>query len=127
MYTLRPMLSWQYFYQASVNYQLYLKMNGRIAEDQAILMERHHEPRSRSSKTGRLEQRLYWSCFKSEAEFRVELPLPQSEIADYDFPHLFPSPPSPLPTDIVASPGHIQLSGSDHSSPLSTISLSQVQ
>ena len=121
------MISWQYFYQASVNYQLYLKTNGRITDDQSILMERPLESRTRSSKTGRLEQRLYWSCFKSEAEFRVELPLPQSEIADYDFPHLFPSPPSPLPTEVVGSPIHIHHPSSGHSSPLSVVSLSHVQ
>ncbi|OBT72838.1 hypothetical protein VF21_08307 [Pseudogymnoascus sp. 05NY08] len=42
----------------------------------------------------RLEQSLYWSCFKSECEIRVELPLPQSGIASIEYPHLFPSPPS---------------------------------
>ena len=38
---------------------------------------------------------MYWSCFKSESEFRVELPLPQTEIANYSHPQMFPSPPSP--------------------------------
>ena len=42
----------------------------------------------------RLEQSLYWSCFKSECEMRIELPLPQSTIADVDYPHMFPNPPS---------------------------------
>ncbi len=42
----------------------------------------------------RLEQSLYWSCFKSECEMRIELPLPQSTIADIDYPHMFPNPPS---------------------------------
>lgn len=27
------------------------------------------------SKRKRLEESMYWSCFKSESEFRVELPL----------------------------------------------------
>lgn len=98
MYTLRPMLSWQHFHQASITYQLYLKTNGRLLDNMQVLEHGHHllQPgRKESRKRARLEQRLYWSCFKSEAEFRVELPLPQSEIADYDFPNLFPSPPSP--------------------------------
>ena len=99
MYTLRPMLSWQYFHQASTIYQLYLKMNGRITEDNAVLMQKPLRSPSRNARTARFEQRLYWSCFKSESEFRVELPLPQSEIAAYDFPDLFPSPPSPIAND----------------------------
>lgn len=99
MYTLRPMLSWQYFHQASIVYQLYLKMNGRVSDDNTVLMDEIVRHGYSDSKMRRLEQRIYWSCFKSEAEFRVELPLPQSEIASYEFPNLFPSPPSPLATD----------------------------
>lgn len=92
------MLSWQHFHQASITYQLYLKTNGRLLDNFTIIEQGHHHFQPGGSafrKQSRLEQRLYWSCFKSEAEFRVELPLPQSEIADYDFPRLFPSPPSP--------------------------------
>jgi hypothetical protein len=98
MYTLRPMLSWQHFHQAAITYQLYLKTNARILDNFTILEQSHAHLQPGSiayRKQARLEQRLYWSCFKSESEFRVELPLPQSEIADYEFPKLFPSPPSP--------------------------------
>lgn len=96
MYTLRPMLSWQYFHQAAITYQLYLKTNGRLSEGYHVLDQNPLHPFGMSSrKQARLEQRLYWSCFKSETEFRVELPLPQSEISEYEFPKLFPSPPSP--------------------------------
>lgn len=101
MYTLRPMISWQYFHQASIVYQLYLKMNGRVSDDNTVLMDEIVTRGYLDSKMRRLEQRIYWSCFKSEAEFRVELPLPQSEIASYEFPNLFPSPPSPLPGEQV--------------------------
>ena len=93
------MLASQYFHQASITFQLYLKMQGRVSRENVISMQRPLQSSSVSPKSTRLEQRLYWSCFKSEAEFRVELPLPQTEIADYDFPDLFPSPPSPLPID----------------------------
>ncbi|XWX01382.1 hypothetical protein V2A60_009409 [Cordyceps javanica] len=48
-------------------------------------------------KQKRLEQSLYWSAFKSECEFRVELPLQQSEISLAEYPDMFPSPPSPIP------------------------------
>ena len=53
----------------------------------------HHDVAN--GKRRRLEESMYWSCFKSESEFRVELPLPQSEIAQYHHPQMFPSPPSP--------------------------------
>lgn len=100
MYTLRPMVSYQHFHQASVAYQLYLKTNGRLSDDYCIILHSSMNPNSNEDhRLNRMEQRLYWSCFKSEAEFRVELPLPQSEIATYEYPNLFPSPPSPLATD----------------------------
>ena len=96
MYTLRPMLSWQHFHQAAITYQLYLKTTGRLTDNYCIVDPSVLQPSDSSArKLSRLEQRLYWSCFKSETEFRVELPLPQSEIAEYEFPKLFPSPPSP--------------------------------
>lgn len=96
MYTLRPMNSWKYFFQASITYQLYLKMQGRVGHDNVVSINDPTSMERPSSKRARLEQRLYWSCFKSEAEFRVELPLPQSELASYKFPNAFPSPPSPI-------------------------------
>ena len=96
MYTLRPMLSWQHFHQAAITYQLYLKTTGRLSESYCIIdASCLHPGDNNARKLSRLEQRLYWSSFKSETEFRVELPLPQSEIAEYEFPKLFPSPPSP--------------------------------
>lgn len=76
-------------------------MHGRITEDNAVLVPGHSD----TDKVRQLEQRLFWSTFKSESEFRVELPLPQSEIADYDFPNLFPSPPSPASVDDLLQEG----------------------
>jgi hypothetical protein len=99
MYTLRPLASWNHFHQASVTYQLYLKLTcGPNAGDAFSPNLKHFSQKSRDER--RIEQSLYWSCFKSECEFRVELPLPQSEIADFEYPNLFPSPPSPAVTDI---------------------------
>lgn len=96
MYTLRPLLSWQYFTQASILYQLYMKSTHRLASDISLLgqipVEHMNIP---DGKQRRLEESMYWSCFKSESEFRVELPLPQSELATYYHPQMFPSPPSP--------------------------------
>jgi hypothetical protein len=103
MYTLRPLLSWSHFHQASIFYQLHFKSSQRTldeSESEVVQVPLHHL-QGTGRKERRLEQSLYWSCFKSESEFRVELPLPQSEIAQYDYPNLFPSPPSPASPDIM--------------------------
>ena len=92
MYTLRPLLSWQYFYHASILFQLHLKTTHGIGLGMLDIPAAHLDYMDRKQR--RLEQSLYWSCFKSECEFRVELPLPQSEIG-IQHPNLFPSPPSP--------------------------------
>lgn len=117
MYTLRPLLSSQYFHQSSALYQLHMKVTYGIQGD---ISELPNFP-SRNLNVGtqkqrRLEQCLYWSCFKSESEFRVELPLPQSEIASYHHPQMFPSPPSPAgaePESNLISPGSQGIPGED--------------
>lgn len=104
MYTLRPLASWHYFLHASIFFQVHLRMTHGIAGD---FEEALNIPSSRlnstTRKSKRLEQSLYWSAFKSECEFRVELPLQQSEISLGEYPDLFPSPPSPIPIDIVSN------------------------
>ncbi|KID76212.1 hypothetical protein MBR_04147, partial [Metarhizium brunneum ARSEF 3297] len=100
MYTLRPMLSWHYFLHASIFCQMYLKMtHGLSGNFTEVLGDSYQRSTSNDRKSRRLEQSLYWSCFKSECEFRVELPLQQSEISLGEYPDLFPSPPSPMTTD----------------------------
>lgn len=56
MYAMRPLEAWQNFVQASTTYYIYLKsrMHKNSLDGQQI------------NRTRRLEQRLYWSCFKSE-------------------------------------------------------------
>ena len=100
MYTLRPLPSWNRFYQASISYQLYLKSLGGPISRNSTFPHLHHLSGS-TRKQRRVEQSLYWSCFKSECEFRVELPLPQSEIANFEYPNMFPSPPSPASPVLV--------------------------
>ena len=101
MYTLRPLASWEHFYQASNFYLLYLKtISGPISDDgsyQGVQYSTVMDPTQQ-----RLEQSLYWSSFKSEIEFRVELPLPQSPIADLERTDMFPSPPLPAPSKYVS-------------------------
>jgi hypothetical protein len=108
MYTLRPLVSWQYFIQASHLYQLYMKTTHGLAADISQLGQlpiQHSD--IPDGKRRRLEESLYWSCFKSESEFRVELPLPQSELSNYQHPQLFPSPPSPAGLDEEHNHEHI--------------------
>ncbi|KAF2486258.1 hypothetical protein BDY17DRAFT_321070 [Neohortaea acidophila] len=97
MYTMRPLLSWQYFTQSSILYQLHMKSTHGLVTDISALgqIPVQHDDDLPNHKPRRLEESMYWSCFKSESEFRVELPLPQSELATYYHPQMFPSPPSP--------------------------------
>lgn len=88
MYTFRPLSAWNHFYQAATFYRLRLRMIDGL-DTSAYETEQQGAP-----VTERLEQSLYWSCFKSEVEIRVELPLPQSAIAEYEYPALFPTPPT---------------------------------
>lgn len=88
MYTFRPLSAWNHFYQASTFYRLRLRLIDGL-DKSAYEVEQQG-----ASVARRLEQRLYWSCFKSEVEIRVELPLPQSAIAEYEYPALFPTPPT---------------------------------
>ncbi|KAJ5982891.1 hypothetical protein N7481_004990 [Penicillium waksmanii] len=100
MYTLRPILAWQYFSQASTLLQVHLKtiygLGKSPSESLGLPSVYPHEDRRQLE---RIEQSLYWSCFKSECEFRVELPFPQSELSLGEYLTLFPSPPSPDPYD----------------------------
>ncbi|KPM44215.1 hypothetical protein AK830_g2353 [Neonectria ditissima] len=79
--------AWNFFNQACVQFRnlLWRRGNTRPSEDGHI-----------SSEKRRLEQRLYWSCMKSECELRCEISLPTSGISRFGFPNLFPSPPNEL-------------------------------
>lgn len=110
MYTLRPLLSWQYFTQSSILYQLYMKTTHRLVTDISLLgqIPVQHDDMP-NGKLRRLEESTYWSCFKSESEFRVELPLPQTELATYYHPQMFPSPPSPADVEGTREPDGMPL------------------
>ncbi|KAJ5295705.1 hypothetical protein N7508_010526 [Penicillium antarcticum] len=88
MYTFRPLSAWNHFYQASTFYRLRLRLIDGLDKSA------YETEQPGASVAQRLEQSLYWSCFKSEVEIRVELPLPQSAIAEYEYPALFPTPPT---------------------------------
>ncbi|KYG47169.1 hypothetical protein M433DRAFT_152584 [Acidomyces richmondensis BFW] len=84
MATLRPVEAWKLFVQAlaccqgfSVNRYTY----GGCPENE-----------------WNLKQRIYWTCFKSELELRLELNLLQKDAWDLAYPSFYPSPPEALKT-----------------------------
>ncbi|KAL3478319.1 hypothetical protein BJX99DRAFT_107854 [Aspergillus californicus] len=87
MYYINALRAWHYFNQACVQLQNLLWSSGHT--------ESSYEG-SISRETRRLEQRLYWSCMKSECELRCEIPLPTSGIGRFGFPDMLPSPPELL-------------------------------
>ena len=55
-------------------YQLYLRTLGGPLSSDAMFPHLHHL-NTMSSKQRRLEQSLYWSCFKSECEYGLPFQL----------------------------------------------------
>ncbi|KAL1846988.1 hypothetical protein VTK73DRAFT_165 [Phialemonium thermophilum] len=96
MYLLRPVKAWFYFNQACVQIR-------------NLQWRREHEAgrhvRLVSQEAARLEQRLYWSCLKSEFEIRCEIPLPASGLTRFNHPNMFPSPPTELSSPASQQPG----------------------
>jgi hypothetical protein len=83
MYSLRPFQAWLSFNRACTTFQNYLLTQSL----QAV----------QSQASRRLEQRLYWSCLKSECELREEVNLPPTSLAKVEYPDIFPSPPNETP------------------------------
>jgi len=87
MYTMRPLQAWGNFHSASRSYHIYLQCQARRLSAASSLVG------AESSRRRRLEQRLYWSCYKSECELRTEMDLPNSSLAGFHYPDMHPSPP----------------------------------
>ncbi|KAH8601506.1 hypothetical protein B0O99DRAFT_500909, partial [Bisporella sp. PMI_857] len=87
MYTMQPIRAWNDFLQASNNYFMYLRSQMACKIRSTVdIMGGYSESR-------RLEQSLYWTCFKSECEMREEMSLPESGLSELHYPYMFPSPP----------------------------------
>ena len=94
MYSMRPLKAWMSFNQACAILQTYLHTRSRQEATRA---------------NRRFEQRLYWSCLKSECEMRDEVDLPPTGLAKVNHPDVFPSPPGGTPepessSDAIHSP-----------------------
>ncbi|ETI25155.1 hypothetical protein G647_04528 [Cladophialophora carrionii CBS 160.54] len=82
MATLRPMEAWKMFVQALACCQAF------YTEKESPEVDREGEQRLRES--------IYWTCFKSELELRLELNVSETSIWDLTYPAFFPSPPEGL-------------------------------
>ncbi|KAJ5566911.1 Glycoside hydrolase superfamily [Penicillium sp. DV-2018c] len=110
-YNMEPIPGWKMFRTASMLWQTY-----RL---------KHREGKTiRSAYEESLEQRLYWTCLKSECEVRYELTdLPPCDLSLSDFPYSLPSFPkrqssndspgwmssTPSSTDLEASSSYYYL------------------
>ncbi|KAJ5664698.1 hypothetical protein N7462_011511 [Penicillium macrosclerotiorum] len=83
MANLEPVPAWRMFVQA-------------LACCQGFFLETATEPIHDSEWNAK--QRIYWTCFKSELELRLELNFGQKSVLDLSYPTLFPSPPDQLRT-----------------------------
>ncbi|KAL4787305.1 glycosyl hydrolase family 3 N terminal domain-containing protein [Aspergillus varians] len=80
-YNIEPIPGWKMFRTASMLWQTY-NMKHRSGNGE------------RSAQEESMEQRLYWTCLKSECEVRYELcELPSSDLSLSDFPFALPSFP----------------------------------
>ncbi|KAL7267655.1 Zcf27p [Rhizina undulata] len=86
MYTMNQFAAWKMFNAASVSCQGYLHRKEKMQYDLSELGDS-------SGSTRGLEQRIYWSCLKSELELCSELDTASSGLNELDYPHAFPSPP----------------------------------
>lgn len=96
MYTMRPLQAWGQIDAATRRLLMYLKCQTRRASS----TERPRRLRS-------LEQRLYWSCLKSQVELQLDFDLPPGSLASLEYPDLFPMPPD-LISDGHTPPGNDQ-------------------
>ncbi|OQE12878.1 hypothetical protein PENFLA_c060G01747 [Penicillium flavigenum] len=89
-YNIEPIPGWKMFRTASMLWQTY-----RL---------KHREGKTiRSAQEESLEQRLYWTCLKSECEVRYELTdLPPCDLSLSDFPYSLPSFPTRQPSNDTA-------------------------
>lgn len=82
MYSMRPFKAWMSFNHACGILQTYLFFQNQQDTTPTVRRE---------------EQRLYWSCLKSECEMREQIDLPPSGLTLVNWPDMFPSPPGGSP------------------------------
>lgn len=88
MYSMRPLKGWLSFSTACMMFQAHLRGRSRRHLDQSAQA---------------MEQRLYWTCLKSECEMREVVGVPPTGIFNVADPDAFPSPPAEEPRPEGAS------------------------
>jgi Fungal specific transcription factor domain len=82
MACIKPLEAWKMFVQALACCQSFY--SGRSP------------PNANNEAERRLKESIYWTCFKSELELRLELNVSESSVWDSTYPSFFPSPPEEL-------------------------------
>ncbi|KAG0137436.1 hypothetical protein HOY82DRAFT_372808 [Tuber indicum] len=99
MYTMNQFAAWKMFNAASVSCEGYLhrkeKSGALDTANSGMFSSCSNEP------TRHLEQRIYWSCLKSELELCSQLATSHSGLNELDYPHAFPSPPREISTSVA--------------------------
>lgn len=90
MSVFRPKAAWRHFIQALA-----------CCQDFEFATQTLRQPQSfeNSSQAPAMEQRLYWSCWKSEVELRLHLGLVDFKVQDRVYPGRFPTLPSEPDSD----------------------------
>ncbi|KAL1985199.1 hypothetical protein VTN96DRAFT_8115 [Rasamsonia emersonii] len=86
MTIMQPMDAWRHFVQAAAISQGFDFPRKPLSPE---IMASPEAKRERAS-----QESMYWTCFKSELEVRMELSLPGFGLQDLSYPSSFPSPPS---------------------------------
>ncbi|EED15193.1 conserved hypothetical protein [Talaromyces stipitatus ATCC 10500] len=81
----QPMDAWRHFVQAAAISQGFDFLKRSLTTDMLLANGMHRERAS--------QECIYWTCFKSELEVRMELSLPGFGLQDLSYPSSFPSPP----------------------------------
>ncbi|KAG9252389.1 uncharacterized protein F5Z01DRAFT_625626 [Emericellopsis atlantica] len=95
MTTLRPVEAWKMFVQALACCQGFVPTAHRDAEGQ-----HGDDPRQAESQ---LHKSIYWTCFKSELELRLELNIAETSVWNLRYPAFFPEPPASLQSQSEAA------------------------
>ncbi|CAK7227871.1 Zcf27p [Sporothrix curviconia] len=99
MTTLRPVEAWKMFVQALACCQGFLVPIESAITAAATAAASTTSPSAASTATedgSNPKRRIYWACYKSELELRLELNPSQKDVWDLTYPTFFPSPPDAL-------------------------------
>jgi Fungal Zn(2)-Cys(6) binuclear cluster domain len=86
MSALQPIKAWRHFVQALACCQEFEFAKQTSSPEASSTYTNSRGPTA--------EESVYWACWKSELELRVNLQLPDFTASDFAYPRLFPTPPA---------------------------------